>query len=222
MIHSRPIRILLVDDHPAVREGLALLLAPEGMEVRAEAGGRDEALALLKKCDPDLAIVDLSLEREDGTTLIADLHKREVPVLVYSMHNDARHVEGAFAAGALGYVTKRELHGVLVQAVREVAAGREFVSPAAAIALAERAKEPPADDQFRHLSPHEREVFQLLGQGEGLLEISAALNVSAHTVESYYARIQVKLGLNGMYELRRHAIEYVQKHAIEHLQKHNR
>ena len=212
MIHSRPIRILLVDDHPAVREGLALLLAPEGMEVCAEAGGRDEALGRLKTFHPDMAVVDLSLEQEDGTALIADLHKREVPVLIYSMHNDARHVEGAFAAGALGYVTKREFHGVLVQAVREVAAGRRFVSPHAARALAESHAGARADDAVDKLSPHEREVFQLLGQGEGLLEISAALNVSAHTVESYYARIQVKLNLNGMYELRCHAIEHLQKH----------
>ncbi|MGD0223335.1 MAG: response regulator transcription factor [Terriglobia bacterium] len=213
MTHSRSLRILLVDDHPAVREGLALLLAPEGMEVCAEAAGRQEALARLQKCHPDLAIVDLSLEREDGTALIADLHKREVPVLVYSMHNDAPHVEGAFAAGALGYVTKREFHEVLVQAVREVAASRRFVSPHAASALAESHTGAQRDDAVAKLSPHEREVYQLLGQGEGLLEISAALNVSAHTVESYYSRIQVKLRLNGMYELRRHAIEYVRKHA---------
>lgn len=213
MIHSRPIRILLVDDHPAVREGLALLLAPEGMDVCAEAGRRVEALAHLETCDPDLAIVDLSLEQEDGAVLIADLHLRQVPVLVYSMHNDARHVEGAFAAGALGYVTKRELHGVLVQAVREVAAGRRFVSPQAASALAASHASAQTDDPVDKLSPHEREVYQLLGQGEGLLEISAALRVSAHTVESYYARMQVKLGLNGMYELRRHAIEYVRKRA---------
>ena len=208
---SRPIRILLVDDHPAVREGLGLLLAPEGMDVCAEAAGREQALARLKTCHPDLAIVDLSLEQEDGTTLIADLHRQEVPVLVYSMHKDALHVEGAFAAGALGYVTKRELHGVLVQAVREVAAGRRFVSPQAASALAASHAGAQADDTVARLSPHEREVYRLLGQGEGLLEISTALNVSAHTVESYYARIQVKLGLNGMYELRRHAIEYLQK-----------
>jgi len=211
MIHSRPIRILLVDDHPAVREGLALLLAPEGMEACAEAGGRDEALVRLKTCHPDVAIVDLSLDGEDGLGLVADLHKREVPVLVYSMHNDARHVEGAFAAGALGYVTKRELHGVLVQAVRDVAAGRQFVSPTAAIALAERAKEPPADDPFRHLSPQEREVYQFLGSGEGTYEIAVALNISTRTVESYYARMLVKLGLNGMHELRRHAIAHQQK-----------
>src|SRR5512135_590234 len=126
---SPPIRVLLVDDHPAVREGLALLLAPEGIEVCAEAGGRADALARVEERRPDLAIVDLSLDGEDGLALISDLHGRAVPVLVYSMHTGARRVGSAFEAGALGYVTKRAFHGILVQGIREVAAGRRFVSP---------------------------------------------------------------------------------------------
>ena len=213
LIISPRLHVLLVDDHPAVRQGLALLLAPEGIDVCAEADGRVEGLALLQKCHPDLAIVDLSLDGEDGAALVADLYERAVPVLVYSMHNDARRVGGAFAAGALGYVTKREFHGVLVQAIREVAAGRRFVSPHAAAALAEGLTGDRADDALGKLSPQEREVYQLLGRGEGVPEIAVALRITAHTVESYYARIRVKLGLNGMYELRRHAIDHYQKHA---------
>lgn len=212
MTHLGTIRILIVDDHPAFREGLALLLAQEDMEACAEAGGRDEVLSCLKTCRPNLAVVDLSLEQEDGTALVADLHSRNLPVLVCSMHDDARHVKGAFAAGALGYVTKRESPDVLVRAVREVVAGRRFVSPHAARALAEGRAGTQADGGIDKLSPHEREVFQLMGKGEGLPEIAAALNISTHTVESYYARIQVKLNLNGMYELRRHAIDYVRRH----------
>ncbi len=207
MTFSRNIRILLVDDHPAVREGLALLLSPDGVAVCAEAGGRAEALARAKECHPDLAIVDLSLDSEDGTVLIPDLRACSVPVLVYSMHKDARHVGNAFAAGALGYVTKRELHSVLVQAIREVAVGHRFVSPIAAVALAEQANKLHADDELRNLSRQEREIYQLLGKGEGTYEIAAALNISTRTVESYYGRIQLKLGLSGMYELRRHAIK---------------
>jgi len=202
------IRVLLVDDHPAVREGLALLLAPDGIEVVAEASARAEALARVKERRPDLAIVDLSLDTEDGTALIADLRARDVPALAYSMHKDARHVEGAFAAGALGYVTKRELHDVLVQAIRQVAAGRQFVSPIAAVALAQRATRSHAEPGVRGLSQQEREVYQLLGTGEGTYEIAAALKISTRTVESYYARMLVKLGLNGMYELRHHAINH--------------
>lgn len=107
------IRVLLVDDHPAVREGLALLLAPDGIDVVAEASAPAEALARVKERRPDLAIVDLSLDTQDGAGLIADLRARDVPALAYSMHKDPRHVEGAFAAGALGYVTKSELHDVI-------------------------------------------------------------------------------------------------------------
>ncbi len=205
------IRVLLVDDHPAVREGLALLLAPDGIDVIAEASARAEALARVKEQRPDLAIVDLSLDTEDGAALIADLRAHEVPALAYSMHKDLRHVEGAFAAGALGYVTKRELHGVLVEAVRHVAAGRQFLSPIAAVALAERASHAHAEPPVRDLSDKERQVYQLLGDGEGTYEIATVLKIGTRTVESYYARIIVKLGLSGMYELRHHAI----KHAHE-------
>jgi DNA-binding NarL/FixJ family response regulator len=199
------IRVLVVDDHPAIRQGLALLLAPMRIEVVAEAGGRAEALLRMRECRPDLAVVDLSLDGEDGTTLIADLRAGNVPVLVYSMHKDARHVEAAFAAGALGYVTKRELHDVLVQGIREVAAGRPAVSPTAALALVEHAVESPTG---RGLSRQEQEVYDLIGQGEGTVEIAVAMKISPRTVQSYYARILVKLGLNGMYALRQHAISH--------------
>lgn len=98
---SESIHALLVDDHPAVRHGLALLLASEDIVVCGEAAGRAEALACFKKRRPELAIVDLSLDGEDGTAVIADLRERGVPVLAYSMHQDPRHVQDAIAAGAL-------------------------------------------------------------------------------------------------------------------------
>lgn len=210
---SSLIQVLLVDDHPAVRAGLRLLLAGEEIVVCGEAGGGADALALLEKSQPDAAIVDLSLDGEDGRALIADLHQRSVPVLVYSMHNDPAHVGSAFAAGALGYVTKRAAHGVLVQGIREVAAGRRFLSPAAATALAQSVTESAADDNIGKLSEHERKVYELLGRGVDTFDIAVALDISNHTVESYYSRMIVKLNLNGMRELRRHAINHCQKHA---------
>lgn len=206
------IHVLLVDDHPAVRQGLALLLAPEDIVVSCEAGGRADALVCLEQRCADLAILDLSLDGEDGLALIADLRRRAVPVLVYSMHDDPGHVRDAIAAGALGYVTKRDFHSVLVQAIREVAAGRRFVSPNATGALLEGMAGSSNEDPVQSLSAHERKVYELLGGGDDIYDIAAALGITPHTVESYYSRILVKLNLSGMHGLRRHAIAHLQKH----------
>ena len=207
------IRILVVDDHPAVRQGLALLLAPEGISVCAECSDRDTALAQAKALQPDLALVDLSLADEDGLTVVAGLRALDLPSLVYSMYVDGSHVEEALTAGALGYVTKREIHRVLVEAIREAAAGRRFLSPMAASALAEQTAEAAAYGTARDLSGQERQVYQLLGEGEGTIEIAASLGISTRTVESYYARIRDKLGLSGMHDLRHRAINDLRNHA---------
>lgn len=132
-----PIRIMVVDDHPAVRQGLGVLLSWANIIVCAEANTCAEALAGADTHRPDMALVDLSLGDEDGVTLIADLVKRSLPSLAYSIHEDERHVKRALAAGARGYVTKREAHRVLVQAIEEVFAGRRFVSPGVAAFLTE-------------------------------------------------------------------------------------
>jgi len=202
-----PICVLVVDDHPAVRAGLSLLVSSQGLETCGEAAGRQEALTHTDQRRPDLAIVDLSLDGEDGLLLVTDMVERRVPVLVYSMHSDADHVQDALAAGALGYVTKSEIRDVLMEGIREVRSGRRFVSPRAASALAERLAGRPTEDPVETLSSKEREVFRRLGTGDGTLEIAAGMRISTHTVESYYARIQLKLGVQGMYELRHRAIE---------------
>lgn len=207
-LNTQPIRILLVDDHPAIREGLALLLATEGIDVCATASTSAEALVHAEELHPDLALVDLSLGNEDGLLLVADLHARVVPVLVYSMHEDARHVEGAFTAGALGYVSKRELYAVLVDAIREVMAGRRFVSAYAAIALTDHFAWSPAQGPDRELSDQEHRVYRLISQGNGTQAIADTMGISTRTVESYYARILVKLGLTSMRELRHQAITH--------------
>ncbi len=201
MTPEEPLRILVVDDHPAVRQGLAVLLAPDGIEVCAEAENRAGALERLGRVHPDLAVVDLSLDGEDGLALVAELSARGVNTLVYSMHEDARRVSAAFTAGALGYVTKREFHGVLVQAVREVAAGRRFVSPKAAAVLVDGRL--PVAVRF---SPREDHVYRLLGQGFNAAEIADRLEISGHTAETYFARLRNKLNLKSMHELRRQAI----------------
>lgn len=206
--NSRMFRVLLVDDHPAVRQGLGVLLEPEGIIVCAEADGRAEALAACRQHRPDVVLVDLSLGDEDGATLLTELRDLGLFPIVYSMHEDGGHVKRAFAAGALGYVTKREVHRVLVQAIFEVAAGRRFVSPRAALGMADQAVDDQNPKGLSELSRQEQEVYRLLGIGETTKGIASAMKISTRTVESYFDRILVKLNLAGMHELRRRAINH--------------
>lgn len=209
-----PLRILVVDDHPAVRAGLSLLLAGAGMSVSEEAAGLADALECATASQPDAAVVDLSLEGESGLAVAEALAERRIPVLVYSMHGDGEHVRRALEAGALGYVTKAEAHGVLTDGIREIAAGNRYLSPRAALALVDQVTAAPRLDPMQALSSKEREVFLRLGAGDGTLEIALAMQISVHTVESYYARIRLKLGVQGMYELRHRAIEYARRHPV--------
>ncbi len=196
------IKILVVDDHPAIFEGLTLLLASEGINVCANANNIDDAIKHADKYKPDMAIVDLSLGKKNGLNLVAILHKRGIPIVVYSMHEDAMHVDGAITAGALGYVTKREFNKILVEAIYSVIDGRRFISPNAAIEYNKQ----PESLQYRNLSDQERHIFQLLSNGDGTQQIAELLGISTRTVESYYARIQDKLDINSMRDLRRYAI----------------
>jgi DNA-binding NarL/FixJ family response regulator len=194
----------MVDDHPAVREGLRLLLEQEGMLICGESGEVETALKEVPAASPDLVMVDLSLGQESGLTLLRSLSGLvpEVPLLVYSMHEDSFHIEQAFAAGASGYVTKREVSAMLTLAIGELLAGRGYASPRAerllgAVPHEERRAEP--------LSPRELLVYRLLGEGYATAGIAEELAVSRRTVDSYYARILEKLCIHGMEELRRHA-----------------
>lgn len=196
-------RIFLADDHPAVIEGLSLLLSQERHEVCGAAGSKTEALQLLPECRPDLALVDLGLCGESGLELLPELLALAVPVLVYSMHEDAGTVQNALDRGARGYVTKRETSAVLLEAVRKVRGGERYVSPRAAASLA-------AAGEFllsQALSERERQILELLAKGETNSEIAQTLQVSMRTVETYFARIIAKLSLDGMKALRKYALQ---------------
>ncbi|GFE59946.1 response regulator transcription factor [Geobacter sp. AOG2] len=199
-------RIILVDDHPAVRQGVALLLMQEGFTICCEAESRAEALERLQGCGADIALVDLSLGEESGLDLIGDLKKRDIPVLIYSMHEDTGSIERAFAFGAGGYVTKRDLAAELVQAVRDVLAGQRHISPRAAQGLAKKLVSAPMAIWDESLSERERQVMAMISRGDTTSDIAAALAVSHRTVETYYSRIMEKVGLDGMKALRQYAI----------------
>lgn len=199
-------RVLLVDDHPAVRQGVALLLAAGRHMVCGEAQSREEALARLDADDIDLVLLDLSLDDASGLDLLPDLEERDIPALVYSMHEDPETIERAFRLGARGYVTKREDPMTLLAAVGDVLAGRRHVSPRAARILADKALVSDAGGDGGLLSDRERQILALMGQGDSSAEIASALSISARTVETYCARMVEKLGLPGMKALRKYAI----------------
>jgi len=202
---ARPVRLYVVDDHPALRQGLRLLLEAEGVEICGESGDAAKALEEVPSIAPDLAIVDLSLGKEHGLTLLAELARVSplVPLLVYSMHEDSFYVRQALAAGASGYVTKREIAAVLTRAIAEILEGRRYLSPRAAEAVGGDEEQGAEGDP---LSPRELVVFRLLGEGYGPAAIADELGVSRRTVDSYFARILEKLEVRGMEELRRRAV----------------
>lgn len=195
--------ILIVEDHPLVRDGLGLLLKQEGMNVCAMAENPAGALDALARVRPDLIMVDLSLRGESGLDLIRALPKGAFPppVLVFSMHEDWLHVKLSLQAGAAGYVTKRELADVLLEAIQVLLRGGTYVSPRAARALAE------ADPDLRlrgmeEFSSQESEILRHLGKGLGVGDVADAMELSRKTVESYCGRMLVKVNLKGMKELR--------------------
>jgi DNA-binding NarL/FixJ family response regulator len=201
---SRTIRVLIVEDHPVVRLGLRHVMEHEGLEV-ADVGSIDAALRAPALASADLVTIDLSLGGEDGLDLVRRL-KRErpsLPVLVYSMFEDAAHIDRALRAGAKGYLTKGETFEVLEGAIRACLAGIRYLSP-----IAERNWIDSAEARrgLDVLSAQEQQVYALLGQGLSTSDIAEEMGVSPRTVESYFARIQVKLGLAGMKELRQQAI----------------
>lgn len=201
-------RIFVVDDHPAVRQGLALLLGADAHMVCGEAASKAEALQCLVASRPQLTLLDISLGEDNGLDLIGWLLQHEIRVLVYSMHEDIMAVEGSFRLGAQGYVSKREDSRVLLSGVREVLAGRRFISPRGAQVLAGRAIASSRADWLARLSERELQIMDMLGQGCSNAEIAKTLMISVRTVESYCTRIMEKLQLSGMKELRQQAILY--------------
>jgi DNA-binding NarL/FixJ family response regulator len=205
-------RLLLVDDHPLVREWLAALVARESdLQVCGQAEEAAAALALVSELRPDLAIVDLTLPRGSGLELIKDLRSRHpaVRILVLTSHDEAEVAERAFRAGAHGFAIKRDSGPRVVEAIRSVLAGRFYASPALAAQLAGRMfagtrhdGSPP--DEL--LSDREMEVFRRRGQGRRAKEIAAEMGISVKTVGSYEARIKEKLGLEGVGDLVREAV----------------
>jgi len=206
-------RVLLVDDHPVVAQGLAGLLEDEGFDVVGIAASVPEAMKQLAGAPTDLAVVDLTLEAGSGLDLLAHLRARHpgVSAVVYSVHEDGDHVRRALAAGAVGFVTKREDPDVLLACLRHVQTGERFLSPRAGRALADAVASGLPTLPEDALSPQELQVFERVGRGFAPQDIAAQMGLSVRTVETYLTRILTKLDLGGRRELRQRAVAWVQR-----------
>jgi DNA-binding NarL/FixJ family response regulator len=212
------VRILLVDDHPLVRERLAEIINREAdLTVCGEAEDRHEALAAIPTKRPDLAIVDLTLKNSDGLELIKDIRVRwpKVRMLVVSMHDESLYAERVIRAGALGYITKQEATRKILVAIRRVLAGSVYLNETTAYHIISRLTSRAASvgaTPPELLSDRELRVFDLTGCGLSTSEIAARLHIAVKTVETYRARIKEKLKLKDSCELLRLAISWNQHH----------
>ncbi len=204
------IKVLIADDHTLVREGLRqLLAATTDIRVEGEAADGDEALALLKANDYDLAVFDMSMPGVAGIELIkrARLEKPRMRVLVLSMHGEAQYAARALKAGASGYLTKDAASEQLVGAIRKVAAGGVHISEAAAAQLVTAGAAAGEAAPHTRLSNREFEVFRLLVEGLGPTEIADRIHLSVKTVSTHKTRILEKMGMDSTADLVRYAVE---------------
>lgn len=207
-------RVGVVDDHPAVRQGLISYLSTRGdLEVCGEADNSADTLALIEKERPEILIIDLSLEDSSGLELIKQIRSRfsDVRMLVYSMHDEKLFAERALRAGAQGYVSKNEDFDVFATAIDKVKRGK--------VHLSERMTEEVLDRRLRSgeegglpsprdLSDRELEVFEALGRGHSTREVAEHLHLSVKTVESHRENIKRKLGLKKNVELLQQAFQW--------------
>ncbi|MGD1085548.1 MAG: response regulator transcription factor [Verrucomicrobiota bacterium] len=209
--------IVIVDDHPLVREWLATLINQQSdLKTLGEADNAADALKLIAAAKPDLAIVDISMPGGSGIELIKQIKAGfpNVQVLVLSMHDEKLYRERAFGAGARGYVTKRGATREVLQAIRWVLEGKIYsgeVAPAAADDGFVGLKTPATDYLVERLSDRELEVFHLLGRGFGTRQIAGELHVNFRTVQTFCARIKKKLGLSNATKLLREATSWLDR-----------
>jgi len=208
-------RILLVDDHPAVREGLTTVInqTPD-LIICGTAASPAEALAAITKLKPDAALVDLSLQDGNGLELIKDIRSYygdKLPTIVLSMYDEMLYADRALRAGALGYIMKSEPMQVVIEGLRRVLRGEVCVSSqlnSRILGSYVTKKEPKLRSPIELLSDRELEVFELIGQGLSTREAAGKLHLSMKTVSCYRENIKNKLGLRHTAELLRHAVHW--------------
>lgn len=211
--HS-PVKILIVDDHPSVREGLALRISLHSdLEVCGEADSEDQALSLVKQTGPDLVLVDISLKSGHGIELIKRIRSLypAVKMLVISGFQESLYAERAFRAGALGYLNKQESNEKMIEAIRTVLAGERFLSPEISRRLVNQAL--GASDKTKtpieYLTDRELEIFRMIGEGLKTSAIAERLFLSTHTIDTHRENIKRKLAVNNAAELSRASVQWL-------------
>ena len=208
-------RIVIVDDHPIVTEGLTDLISREkDLVVCGQARNVSEALKAIRTLKPDLVTVDISLKETDGLELMKDIKARfpNLPVLALSMHEESLYAERALRAGASGYIMKQEATKKVVGAIRRVLTGRLYLSDKMMEKLVYKlvgGKAEVSHGPSDLLTDRELEVFSLLGRGHGTRQISEQLHLSVKTIETYRSRIKQKLNISSGTELLQHAFQWV-------------
>ncbi len=220
LIRKGKIRVLLVDDHPILRKGLAQMINQEAdLMVCGEAEEAGSAFEAVGTLQPDVAVVDISLKTGNGIELVKNIKARypDLPVLVLSMHDESLYAERAIRAGSLGYIMKEEATEQVLVAIRRVLKGEIFLSEKMKSRMLQQlttgGRNKVVTSPIENLTDRELEVFRLIGEGRSTRQIAAELHLSVRTVEAYREYIKSKLNLRNATELVQHAFHWVHHEA---------
>ena len=211
---DRKISILIIDDHPMLREGLkAIMKRDKNLEVVGEAGRADKGIALAKELMPDIALVDISLPDRNGTELIREMSSSlpDTKLIVISMHSGVEYIVSSFQAGALGYITKESAWATLLKGINLVLKGEYFLDSSLSQQVVKRLMEMPArekritDASYNSLTNREQEIMRMLAEGIPKKKIAERLFISVKTVENHCTNIMNKLNLHSLIDIVRYA-----------------
>ena len=211
MINDKKIHVLIADDHAIVRQGLRQILSEtDDLLVAGEASDGVEAVHLARQTQYDVVLLDVTMPNRNGIDTLKMLKKEfpRLPVLILSMHEEDQYAVRALKAGAMGYLSKQSAPEQLVNAIRQVASGRKYVSPSLAMKLADVISENNVQIPHESLSDREYQTLCLIAAGRPLTQIAEKLNISVKTVSEYRKRILEKMKLESNAELIRYGLEH--------------